>query len=180
MTKRAEGKFKRNERDFYPTPIKAIEPLLEQLDDGTVFIEPCAGDGAIVNYLTDNGHKCIYASDIYPLTDWIAKKDIYDIEDSLLNQYTVITNTPWDRKFVSDLLDRIIENNGEAWLLLDADLMHNKWMAKYMQYCSHVVTCGRVKWIEDSKSSGFNNSCWYRFVADNDFTIFIGKNYEGE
>jgi hypothetical protein len=40
MGKRSFRKFKRNPRDFYPTPAKAVGPLLEIMDRRARFIEP--------------------------------------------------------------------------------------------------------------------------------------------
>jgi len=40
--------FERVERDYYPTPIQAVEPLIDHLPQGTFdFVEPCAGDGRL-------------------------------------------------------------------------------------------------------------------------------------
>ena len=39
--------FERVERDFYPTPYKAVEPLVQHLPKKQfAFAEPCAGDGS--------------------------------------------------------------------------------------------------------------------------------------
>jgi len=39
MGKGIDGKFERRERDFYPTPAKAVEPLLPHLaPHSTIFI----------------------------------------------------------------------------------------------------------------------------------------------
>ena len=40
--------FERKPRDFYPTPIEAVYPLLEHLEEDFTFAEPCAGDGALL------------------------------------------------------------------------------------------------------------------------------------
>ena len=49
MGKRSD--FERKPRDFYPTPIEAVYPLLEHLEENFLFAEPCAGDGALINHL---------------------------------------------------------------------------------------------------------------------------------
>ena len=43
MGKRSD--FERKPRDFYPTPIEAVEPLVEHLPKTFDFAEPCAGNG---------------------------------------------------------------------------------------------------------------------------------------
>ena len=49
MGKRSD--FERKPRDFYPTPIEAVEPLVEHLPKTFDFAEPCAGDGTLVNHI---------------------------------------------------------------------------------------------------------------------------------
>jgi len=50
-----------------------------------------------------------------------------------------------------------------TWLLFDADWIHTKQAVQYLPLCKKVVSIGRVKWIEDSKHTGKDNSCWYLF-----------------
>ena len=52
MSKRA-GQFERRPNDYYPTPESAVGPLLPHLAPATRFIEPCAGDGALIDHLTE-------------------------------------------------------------------------------------------------------------------------------
>jgi len=49
--------------------------------------------------------------------------------------------------------------------LFDADWMHTKQSAQYQKWLEKVVSVGRVKWIEGSKSVGKDNCCWYLFNA---------------
>ena len=53
--------FERIERDFYPTPFEAVEPLIPHLPDKFTFAEPCAGNGILIEYLQKNGFK------VYPV-----------------------------------------------------------------------------------------------------------------
>ena len=66
MGKRSD--FERVERDFYPTPWQAVEPLVPHLPEEFAFAEPCAGDGALVNHIETlkEGGWCSWASDIEP------------------------------------------------------------------------------------------------------------------
>jgi hypothetical protein len=41
--------------------------------------------------------------------------------------------------------------------------MHTKQAVPYLTKLKKVVSIGRVKWIEDSKYTGKDNSCWYLF-----------------
>ena len=61
--------FERVPRDYYPTPIEAVEPLISHLPYAFDYVEPCAGDGRLIKHitkLTDGMGECIYACDIEP------------------------------------------------------------------------------------------------------------------
>jgi hypothetical protein len=50
--------------DFYATPDEAVRPLLPHLPKGTIYCEPCAGEGDLIgSLLTLGGHHCIAAYD---------------------------------------------------------------------------------------------------------------------
>ena len=68
MGKRSD--YERVERDFYPTPWQAVEPLIPHLPKNFAFAEPCAGDGALVRHIETliEGAWCSWASDIEPQT----------------------------------------------------------------------------------------------------------------
>ena len=76
MGKRSD--FERQPRDFYPTPMEAVEPLLEHLPEDFPFAEPCAGNGALLNHLETKG-ICMWASDIEPQAEGIHKYDYSDV-----------------------------------------------------------------------------------------------------
>ena len=67
MGKRSD--FERKPRDYYPTPIEAVKPLLVHLPDKFTFAEPCAGNGILIEYLQKNGGEVTYAFDIEPQND---------------------------------------------------------------------------------------------------------------
>ena len=50
-----------------------------------------------------------------------------------------------------------------TWLLFDADWIHTKQSIPYLTMLKKVVSIGRVKWIEGTKSVGKDNCCWYLF-----------------
>lgn len=179
MGKRSD--YVRVERDFYPTPISAVEPLIPHLPYTFDYVEPCAGDGRLVQHITEltEGHgQCIFQSDIEPRASHIREADALDID---FGSYGVmdycITNPPWDRKILHPFLEHWLDIC-PTWLLFDADWMHTKQSAVYMTYCVKVVSVGRVKWIEGSKSVGKDNCCWYLFDGDmssNKPTEFYGR-----
>ena len=87
--------FERREQDFYPTPESAVLPLLPHLAPNTLYAEPCAGDGALIDVLSNHGHICALASDFEPRRDGIEKRDA--LTTTLASIDCVITNPPWDQ-----------------------------------------------------------------------------------
>jgi hypothetical protein len=184
--KRSE--FERVPRDYYPTPLLAVEPLINHLPLSFNYIEPCAGDGRLIEHitgLTDGFGRCVCASDVIPRYSDTNKQKIYTI-DALSLRLTLssdvnmcITNPPWDRKFLHPFIWHMLAQT-PTWLLFDADWMHTKQSSVLMTYCTKVVSVGRVKWIEGSKNTGKDNCCWYLFDKDKvEATKFFGRdNYE--
>jgi hypothetical protein len=165
--------FERIPRDFYPTPREAVLPLLPHLTAETYYIEPCAGDGALVWALQDAGHCCIGMFDVEsPITNVRtadAREHTYDWTECF------ITNPPWSR----DVLHPIILNlskQAPTWLLFDADWMHTRQSAPFMPFLRKIVSVGRVKWIPDSPFTGKDNCCWYLFDQTTDAPAqFVGR-----
>ena len=157
MGKRSD--FERIPRDFYPTPKKAVRPLARHLPDQFSFVEPCAGDGRLVEHLNSYGGYCKWASDIEPQHEFVMKANAFDIEQKA--QFT-ITNPPWDRKILHPMIWHF-SNINPTWLLFDADWIHTKQSNPFLTRLKKIVSIGRVKWIEDSNSVGKDNCCWYLF-----------------
>lgn len=165
MGKRSD--FKRVERDFYPTPMAAVTPILPFLDVDLEYDEPCAGDGALVNHLFYHDINVSSCSDIEPQQKNMNQQDALKLEYCKGDMF--ITNPPWDRKILHPLITHL-SNLAPLWLLFDADWMHTKQAAAYMHRCEMIVSIGRVKWIPNSPSVGKDNCCWY----------FFKKNASGE
>ena len=173
--------FDRVPRDYYPTPIEAVEPLIDHLPYGKCdYIEPCAGDGRLVahlEHLTGGNSQCIFMSDVEPRAQGIYQNDALDLYFPDETVEYIITNPPWERKFLHAFIEHWLDV-APMWLLFDADWMHTKQSATYMTYCNKIVSVGRVKWIEDSSSTGKDNCCWYLFNGtDNKIkpTEFYGR-----
>lgn len=166
--------FERKPRDFYPTPPEAVEPLLPFLSPRTRFVEPCAGNGALVRELQKHGHRCEHALDIEPQHTSVSLGNALAFRTDL----TVITNPPWDRKVLHPLISHFAPQ-APTWFLFDADWMHTKQSIPFMPLLSKVVSVGRVKWIPDSKMTGKDNCCWYLFDIDHQYselpTEFFGR-----
>ncbi len=161
MGKRSD--FERVERDFYPTPIEAVLPLVFHLPYYGLFAEPCAGDGRLVRHieqLTDL--KGYWMTDIEPLCPSVGVGNA--LTDQIVGCDICITNPPWNRKILHPMIENLA-NQMPTWLLFDADWLHTKQSAQYQKWLEKVVSIGRVKWIEGSKSVGKDNCCWYLFNA---------------
>ncbi len=170
--------FKRVERDFYPTPIGAVVPLIEHLPDWFRYVEPCAGDGKLIRNLQElkPSSVCVHASDIKE-DEGIEYQDALMFEwDGYKNNIMCITNPPWDRKILHPLIETLV-TSGVTWLLFDADWMHTKQAKPYLIYCSKIVSIGRVSWFGDGVS-GKDNCAWYCFDIRHEFikpTAFYGR-----
>jgi len=176
MGKRSTG-FERKDRDFYPTPRAAVQPLLNYLPPGTFFEEPCAGDGALVRHLQEGGHRCLGQTDICPQSDDVSTCDIFDIDATDADFF--ITNPPWTREF----LHRAIYHCSEicpTWLLFDADWMHTKQSMPFMPRLRRIISVGRVKWF--GNCTGKDNCCWYLFdkPVDDPVIEFMGRHWDGD
>ena len=66
MSKRAKNKFEPRPRDFFPTPLKAVLPLIPYLRNEGIesFAEPCSGEGDLVRHLESIGFNCVHSSDL--------------------------------------------------------------------------------------------------------------------
>ena len=165
--------FERIPRDFYPTPIEAVYPLLEHLEEDFTFAEPCAGDGALIEHLETKG-TCMWASDIEPQRKDIWVYDYKDVGyDELRESEYIITNPPWDRKLLHPMID-FFTSKRKTWLLFDADWPHTKQSKNYISMCSKIVSVGRIKWF--GNMTGKDNCAWYLFDKENNKpTEFYGR-----
>lgn len=165
--------FERIPRDFYPTPREAVVPLLSHLPPAAPFVEPCAGDGALIEALAGAGHPCMFATDIEPRRSDITQADALAIDWTAAPM--IITNPPWARDVLHPMIERF-SRFAPTWLLFDADWMHTRQSAPFMPFLRKIVSVGRVKWIPDSPFTGKDNCCWYLFDQTGDAPAqFIGR-----
>lgn len=166
--------FDRKPRDFYRTPPGAVVSLSIHLKPSTRYVEPCAGDGALIDALFSYGHECTWASDIDPKGPAIERADALAVNWKMKDEI-FITNPPWDRKILHPLIT-YLSDRAPIWLLFDADWMHTRQAVPYLPSLRHIQSIGRVKWIPDSKFTGKDNCCWYLFDTNYDTPpMFSGR-----
>jgi len=169
--------FDRKSKDFYETPLRAVEPLMPHLTKGRLqFIDPCCGNGNIAIHISH--FRSILRWWDFDKFDYLTEK--MQTADATKHHYTqrvnyFITNPPWNRKILHPIINNLAGQK-PTWLLFDSDWMHTKQSAEYMKYCVKIISVGRVKWFPDSNSVGKDNCAWYLF--DKNFTgetVFIGR-----
>lgn len=178
MARRSD--FKRVARDAYDTPSEAVKPLLPFLqhkDGRRRFVEPCAGAGKLVGHLVAAGHVCVGAYDIEPRAPGIEVLSMTLLgPDELNNADLIITNPPWDRKLLHDLIMHAVRMRIPAWLLIDANWMFTAQAVGLLRHCRTIVTVGRVKWIPGTTMTGKDDAAWMLFQPDTvDRITFIPK-----
>lgn len=162
MAKRSDGDFERIPNDLYRTwDTRAVRALLPHLERGTVFVEPCAGHGDLIDQLVNAGHRCIGAFDIDPKRGDIERADAINLRWAT-KRGIWITNPPWTR----DIMHAIIKNlcvQAPCWLLFDSDWLFTNQATPYLIYLRKIVAVGRLRWIPDSGMDGKDNCMWAMF-----------------
>lgn len=174
MGKRSE--FERVEKDFYRTIDKrAVDALVPHLPDGTVYAEPCYGQGDLVLQLALHGHSCGWASDITHPNVGYTRDALSLTALDMESVDMIITNPPWSRPLLHAMIEHL-PTLKPTWLLFDADWPHTKQSAQYMRHCRKIVSVGRLIWIPGTKMSGKDSCCWYLFDQSRDGpTEFVGR-----
>lgn len=180
----------RKKNDFYPTiDRRAIAPLAAHLPAGTVYAEPMAGAGDLIQLLDEIGLVCDWACDIDPQRRHIARHDAMTLSAHDLGSATCfITNPAWTR----DILHRLIAHLAPiapTWFLFDASWSQTRQATMLGErYCTDIVSVGRLKWFpppgrllrlageseadyqarsKKNRSNDPPDDCsWYRFSAD--------------
>lgn len=173
MGKREETKKDRLARDWYPTKdpaaVAALAPFLWPTRPRPLrYIEPCAGDGSLIDLLASSGPDvtCVAAYDIEPQrADVVQKNCLFLLGADTIGVDSFITNPPYEWSMLQPILE-YLPRLLPTWLLLPADMMHNKRMSQYIDICSDIVSVGRLWWFENEdgkKVKGVDNFCWYKF-----------------
>jgi hypothetical protein len=167
--------FPRIPKDAYATPAMAVPPLLPFLAPASRFIEPCAGDGALVRHLEAQGHVCVGAFDIEPRHPSIVRRDALTLKrQEVCKADCFITNLPWTRPLLHALIAHL-RSLLPLWTIIDANWAHTRQAAEHMRFCSRMASIGRVRWIAGTSHDGKDDSCWYLFEAEPVTTNFTGR-----
>lgn len=172
--------FERVEKDYYRTfDRRAGKALAPFVDWDILYIEPFAGAGDLIENLNEAGIKyCDFACDIEPKRQDINEFDALKLtKEDMKCADAIISNPPWNRP----ILHKAIEHFAPmipTWFLLDANWAFTKQAKPYLdEYCTDIVTIGRLIWIEGTKTAGKDDCCWYRFSIDKkEPTRFYGRN----
>lgn len=148
-------------RDYWPTPPEPVLPLLAHLAPGSVFLEPCAGDGALIRTLEACGHICTAALDIEPQGPGIIAADA--LTAPLPAAPLIITNPPWNRDVLHPMITRFAAH-APSWLLFQANWVFTDQAAAFAPILQAVVPVGRVSWLGNGKP-GKEDAAWYLFDA---------------
>jgi len=162
MGKRSE--FARRPMDAYQTiDPKAVERLRPYLRGVRFYAEPCRGEGRLERQLNNAGLVCLWSSDIADIDPSIDALSL--TAEDLGAVDAIITNPPWSRPILHRMILHF-QKIAPTWLLFDADWAHTGQAAPYLSQCSHIVSVGRLKWIEGTKQTGKDNCAWYHFDAN--------------
>lgn len=161
MGKRSD--FARRKNDAYLTwDRRAVPPLLPYLAD-VPFVEPCAGEGHLIDQLVGYGMTCAAAFDIEPGRPDILVADAREL--AVPAGLQVVTNPVWSRP----ILHAIIRNFAAqvpTWLLFDSDWLFTQQSAPLLPLLHLVVPVGRLRWVEGSPHDAVDSCAWYLFGPD--------------
>jgi hypothetical protein len=160
--------FERLPQDSYATPFAAAAVLFPHLPPRSRYVEPCAGQGKLIQHLESVGHELVSAHDLP--TD--ARSHRYDVPADVI----AITNPPWKRAILHEIIVNLSNQFPSVWLLLDFNWLATKQAGPYLPRLRRIAIIGRVKWIEDSKFTGKDDSCWCLFSKPSEEpATFIGR-----
>lgn len=153
-------KFKRIEKDQYPTPYWCIDGLMPLIDfkPDDVLSEPAKGDSRIIDRMPD-GHEIKWA-EIDEGRDYLSIKDEMRAD-------VIITNPPFTlaMEFISTALDRDLSIGGTVIMLLRMGFLGSEKRADFWRKYppTHFVLCTpRPSFV----NGGTDNSEYAWFVWD--------------
>jgi len=177
MGKREEVKKPKKDRDFYATiDPDAVTPLIPYIR-GCTYAEPFYGNGDLEGLLMDAA-TCDWRSDIREVGGSSAIMSADQLHSCHLDGVDyIISNPPFTKSVLLPCIEHLSKLR-PTWLLLPADMLHNKYMTPYMKKCELVLSVGRLCWFPNDQGKmvkGVDNYCWYKFVDYETGTIFKGR-----
>ena len=177
MGKREEVKKPKVDKDFYATiDPDAVTPLIPYIR-GCTYAEPFYGNGDLEDLLMDAA-TCGWRSDIRNTTGSSFVMDALRLDKFDLTLCdTIISNPPFTKSVLLPCIEHLSKLK-PTWLLLPADMLHNKYMTPYMKKCELVLSVGRLCWFPNDQGKmvkGVDNYCWYKFVDYDTNTTFKGR-----
>ena len=145
MSKRSS--FEKVPKDFYATVDPNAIPLkLIEFVRGKSYASPCYGNGDLEDLLMDVA-ICRWRSDIRKTVGSSKVWDATCLSKHELERCDIILeNPPYTKDVLLPMIDRFMGLK-PTWLLLPADLMHNKYFRPYMKMCNEVISVGRLYWF---------------------------------
>ena len=138
---------------------------------GTIYAEPCAGAGDLVQLLAGVGLECDWGLELEPQgaclrNRWpIGQGNAMRLQRADLGRATMfISNPPWTRPILHALIEHLAAI-APAWFLFDASWPHTQQAAELGAICTDVVSVGRLKWFDGSEHDATDDCAWYRFDA---------------
>lgn len=130
---------KRNEADFYATPLEAVYALLDNYDaikPGDIILEPSAGSGNIIEALRRRGYKNhidaielreVERWNLIPLADNIEITNFLDLDPWHSRYHVIIGNPPYSlaQEFIDKSLDLLVPG-GRLIFLLRTNFLESK------------------------------------------------------
>lgn len=144
----------RKKNDFYPTiDPRAIAALVPHVPPGTIYAEPCAGNGDLIHLLDQAGMVCDWALEIEPQDTglrnrWpIARGNALQLTAADMGAaQCLISNFPWSRALLHPLIAHLARLR-PVWALHDASWAFTKQAKPFERICTDVVAVGRLRWF---------------------------------
>ncbi|MEI9409344.1 hypothetical protein [Mesorhizobium salmacidum] len=156
--------FPRIAKDLYSTPATALPPLLVHLPGPVRYLEPTAGNGALVRGLAEHGHICRLAIDLEPADPQIVRRDALSLTSAdTLGIDLIIGNLPWSWSLFQPLLEHLLTLGLPIWILRDTPWLFNRRSSALVDRCALVQPTRRLRWIPNTKDCAKDDCAWHFF-----------------
>ena len=161
----------RIDKDAYPTPLYSIFPLLAKIDFSKVktFLEPCKGDGRILNLLPNNIEK--YWCEIGEGKDYF-ENNFKDID-------LIITNPPFSISI--EFLEKSLKEGKTVCYLQRVNWLGSKIRKDFWNYNTPdkmFVLSKRPNFLKELGIKGTGDATEYAWFIWDRLNIVIGKHIE--